>query len=224
MTSTPDRPVVAPPGLQEIADGVFAYVQPNGGWCLNNAGLVVDAGTSVLVDTVATQARAIRLREAVVGVAGAGPDILVTTHHHGDHVFGNAQFVPGATIVAHEQTRVEMIRAGLGLRELWPDVEWGDTPVVLPALTFRDAVTIHAGELCLELFHLGPAHTTNDVVVWVPERRVLFAGDIVMSGVTPFCLMGSIQDRCAPSSACADSARRPSSQATGRSAGRPSST
>jgi cyclase len=43
-----------------------------------------------------------------------------------------------------------------------------------------------------ELIHVGPAHTTNDVVVWLPGDRVLFAGDVVMSGVTPFKLMGSV--------------------------------
>ncbi|MGI9002129.1 MAG: MBL fold metallo-hydrolase [Pseudonocardia sp.] len=95
--------------------------------------------------------------------------------------------------------------------------------MVLPALTFRDAVTIHAGELCLEVFHVGPAHTTNDVVVWVPERRVLFAGDIVMSGVTPFCLMGSIQGSLRAVERCVGSVRGPSSRVMGRSVGRPCS-
>jgi cyclase len=117
----------------------------------------------------------------------------VNTHHHGDHVFGNAQFVPGATIVAHELMRTEMAEAGLGLRYLWPDVDWGDTPIVLPQLTFQDSITIHAGEVRIELLHVGPAHTTNDVVAWLPDRGVLFAGDVVMSGATPFCLMGSIE-------------------------------
>lgn len=178
--------------LTEIADGVLAYVQAGGGWCVNNAGLVVGGGRSVLVDTVATKARAQRLRAAVHGVTGRDPDVLVNTHHHGDHVFGNALFSPAATVVAHERTRVEMAQAGHGLRSLFPAVEWGDLPLELPLLTFANAVTVHAGELPVHVRHLGPAHTTNDAVAWIPDRGVLFAGDVVMSGVTPYCLMGSV--------------------------------
>jgi cyclase len=181
------------PSFHELADGVFAYIQPPGGWCLNNAGLVTGGGTTILVDTAATEARARRLREHVLKVSPHGADLLVNTHHHGDHIFGNAQFAPGATVVAHDQARTEMIEAGLGLRQLWPEVDWGETPLVLPSLTFRDTVTLHAGGLRVQLIHVGPAHTTNDVVAWLPEQRVLFAGDVLMSGTTPFCLMGSIE-------------------------------
>ncbi|MGH1553845.1 hypothetical protein ACRAWF_23280 [Streptomyces sp. L7] len=53
------------PRLEEIADQVFAYVQPDGGWCLNNAGVIVSGGESALVDTAATEARALALRSAV---------------------------------------------------------------------------------------------------------------------------------------------------------------
>jgi cyclase len=178
--------------LTELADGVFAFVQPGGGWCVNNAGLVASGDRSVLVDTAATQARAERLRAAVRTVTDRDPDVLVNTHHHGDHVFGNALFSPAATVVAHEGTRAEMAQAGLGLRSLFPGVAWGDLPLDLPVLTYADAVTVHAGDLPVHVRHLGPAHTTNDSVVWVPDRDVLFAGDVVMSGVTPYCLMGSV--------------------------------
>ncbi|WP_327189458.1 MBL fold metallo-hydrolase [Streptomyces xinghaiensis] len=184
----------APPGrLDRIADGVYAFVQPPGGWCLNNAGLVADGNGAVLVDTAATESRARRLREEVERIAPGGPDYVVNTHFHGDHVFGNGQFAPRAAIVAHEGTRADTAEAGLALRGLWPDVEWGETPLVLPTLTFRDELTLHAGGLRTELLHVGPAHTANDVVAWVPDRRVLFAGDVVWSGVTPYVLMGSIE-------------------------------
>jgi cyclase len=178
--------------LSEVADGVFAYVQAPGGWCVNNAGVITGGGTTVLVDTAATESRARNLRNAVTRVAPDGANILVNTHHHGDHVLGNALFTPQATIVAHEQARVEMAESALGLRNLWPTVDWGDTPLVLPTLTFRERITLHAGGTEIRLLHVGPAHTTNDIVAWLPEPGVLFAGDVLMSGVTPYCLMGSI--------------------------------
>ncbi len=185
--------VAGGPRTQEVADGVFALVQPPGGWCLNNAGLVVgDDGQSLLIDTVATERRARQLREEVLRRVPTPPRTLVNTHFHGDHVFGNFLF-PEALIVAHEGTRTDMAAHGLHLAALWPDVCWGDIELALPHVTYRDALTLHIGGVRAELLHLGPAaHTTNDTVVWLPEQRVLFTGDVVMAGVTPFCVMGSV--------------------------------
>ena len=53
-------------------------------------------------------------------------------------------------------------------------------------------MTAYIALLLVELHFLGPAHTTNDVVAWIPERRVLFAGDLVFNGGTPFVVMGSV--------------------------------
>ncbi|MET8844607.1 MBL fold metallo-hydrolase [Streptomyces rubiginosohelvolus] len=181
----------APGRLTEIADGVHAFVQPDGGWCLNNAGLVGDGEDAVLVDTAATRARAERLRGEVLRVVPRSPRLLVSTHFHGDHTFGNCVF-PEAVVVAHERAREDVTAAGLHLTGLWPDVCWGGVEVVAPQLTYRDRLTVHAGAVRAELLHPGPAHTTGDTVVWLPEQRVLFAGDLVMNGVTPFCPMGSL--------------------------------
>lgn len=179
------------PLLQEVGEGVFAYLQPDGGWCLNNAGLIVSGEQSALVDTAATEARSRALRESVETVTGGGPRFVVNTHFHGDHTFGNFVF-PEAVVVGHERVRTEMAQAGTHLTGLWPDVCWGDIEVRLPELTFRDRLTLHLGATRVELLHLGPAHTANDTVVWLPDQRVLFTGDLVMSGVTPFCPMGSV--------------------------------
>ncbi|MCX5250014.1 MBL fold metallo-hydrolase [Streptomyces sp. NBC_00201] len=186
-------PALTAPTLDQVADGVYAYVQPGGGWCVNNAGLIVGGEAAVLVDTAATEARTRRLREEVERVAPGGVDLVVNTHFHGDHTFGNGQFTPRAQIVAHEGTRADSAEAGLHLRGLWPQVEWGETPLTLPTVTFQDTLTLHPGSgVRAELHHIGPAHTANDVVVWLPDRSVLFAGDVVWSGVTPYVLMGSI--------------------------------
>ncbi|WP_019070487.1 MBL fold metallo-hydrolase [Streptomyces hokutonensis] len=179
------------PRLEEVADGIFAHLQPDGGWCLNNAGLIVSRGRSALVDTAATEARARALREAVLGVTPTPPRTVINTHSHGDHTFGNFLF-PEAVVVGHERTRTEMDTVGLHLTGLWPDVCWGGVEVVLPEVTFRERLTLHIGGTTAELLCLGPAHTAADTVVWLPAQRVLFTGDLVMSGVTPFCPMGSV--------------------------------
>ncbi|MEV0667858.1 MBL fold metallo-hydrolase [Actinomadura luteofluorescens] len=181
------------PRLQRLTAGVHAYVQPDGGWCLNNAGVITSGDTTILVDTAATMRRALALRDAVREVASAPPRIVVNTHFHGDHTFGNCVFAPEAVVVAHRGTREEAILADLHLTGLWPDVEWGDLRLEPPGLTYERRMTLHAGEVRAELFRLGPAHTRDDTVVWLPDQRVLFAGDLVMSGVTPFCMMGSVE-------------------------------
>lgn len=177
--------------LIEVAEDVYAYLQPPGGWCLSNAGVIAGPEGAVVVDTLATERRSRRLRELVDGL-GVGPRrTVVNTHHHGDHTFGNHTFGPAAEIIAHEQAVPELIETGLTLTTLWPDVEWGDVRVTLPTLTFADQVALRIGSHRVELLHVGPAHTTNDVVVWLPDSRVLFAGDVVLAGCTPFILMGS---------------------------------
>jgi cyclase len=71
-------------------------------------------------------------------------------------------------------------------------VEWGEIQVRAPFVTFTDRLTVWVDELRVDLLFVGPAHTTNDVVAWVPERRTLFAGDLVFNGGTPFVVMGSV--------------------------------
>lgn len=193
------------PRLVQVAESVYAYVQPDGGWCLNNAGVIVGpaaadpAGSGnetdsavVLIDTAATEKRTRALAAAVEQVAPFGPTHLVNTHFHGDHTFGNSYFKPRATIIAHEACAAEQQEAGLGLRGLWPDVDWGQTPVTGPDITYSGALTLDFGGRRICLQHPRPAHTVGDTVAWLPDDGVLFAGDIVWSRTTPFCLMGSV--------------------------------
>ncbi|MEO3930639.1 MBL fold metallo-hydrolase [Micromonosporaceae bacterium B7E4] len=190
MTTQPFTP--AEPTLDAIADDVFAFVQPDGGWCLNNAGLVVSGPDVVVIDTAATVRRAHKLRAAIGTVTDVPPRIVVNTHFHGDHTFGNFVFQPEAVVLAHESARTEMAVAGLGLTGLWPEVAWGEITLCLPTITYQERMTLHAGKVRVELIHPGPAHTVTDTLGWLPDHGVLFTGDVVMNGATPFCLMGSV--------------------------------
>ncbi|MCW2919249.1 MAG: fold metallo-hydrolase [Actinomycetia bacterium] len=179
------------PRLEEIAERIYAYIQPDGGWCLSNSGFLVGPDRVTLIDTAATEPRARALRSAIQSVTSAPTRTLINTHHHGDHTYGNGLF-PEATIIGHDDCPAEMIESGLVLTQLWTHVEWGSIDIVPPTVTFPDRLTVYSGKLRMELIHVGPAHTTNDVVAWIPEHGVLFAGDVVFSGGTPFTLMGSV--------------------------------
>ena len=72
-------------------------------------------------------------------------------------------------------------------------MDWGSLELAPPFLTYRDAVTVWVDDMPCEVHHVGDAaHTTNDSVVWLPERSVLFCGDLLFNQGTPFVLMGSV--------------------------------
>ncbi|MDG4859807.1 MBL fold metallo-hydrolase [Streptomyces sp. T-3] len=180
------------PYATELAPGVHAYVQPDGGWCLNNAGFVSDGSSTLLIDTAATELRTHALREALMATGAALPGIVVNTHHHGDHTYGNAVFAPEATVVSHESCRREVLDAGLQLHLLWPQTDFGDIRITAADLTYTDRLTLHTGATEVKVIHPGVAHTTGDSVVWLPEQRILFTGDLIFEGGTPFIPMGSL--------------------------------
>ncbi|MEU4267435.1 MBL fold metallo-hydrolase [Streptomyces sp. NPDC026092] len=180
------------PYVVALAPDVFAFVQPDGGWCLNNAGFLGDARETLLVDTAATERRARLLRAAVLAEGLPLPRTIVSTHHHGDHTYGNGVFAPEARVVGHDSCRAEQIAAGRQLHLLWPQTDFGAVEVTPPSLTYSERLTLYVGELEVRVLHPGPAHTTGDSIVHVPERGVVFTGDLVFEGGTPFLPMGSL--------------------------------
>ncbi|MPZ80196.1 MAG: MBL fold metallo-hydrolase [Actinophytocola sp.] len=194
MTSTAhDITSPAPPRVEEVSDGVFAYLQPDGTWWINNTGFLVGARGVLSVDACATVRRTRAYLEAIAAVTPRPVRTLVNTHHHGDHTFGNFLF-EGATIVAHEATRDSVLAWGKPFDEpFWTKVDWGEVRIEPPFLTYTEGVTVWVDDLRCEVRHTGtPAHTTNDSILWVPERRLLFCGDLLFNGGTPFLLQGSV--------------------------------
>ncbi|MCW2847435.1 MAG: fold metallo-hydrolase [Marmoricola sp.] len=179
--------------VREVSDGVFAYVQPDGSWWINNTGFVVGSKGVAAIDACSTERRTRGLIDAIRSTTPAPVRTLVNTHHHGDHTYGNYLF-DTATIVAQEQCRTEILEAGLpASAPTWTDVEWGNIELAPPFLTYEDKVNLYVDDLKCEVRYVGtPAHTTNDSVVWIPERSTLFCGDLLFEGGTPFLLMGSI--------------------------------
>ncbi len=180
------------PAVEEVSPGVYAYIQLDGSWGLNNTGFITGSGAVSVVDTCFTEARTRAFLRAIGGVTDLPIRTLVNTHHHGDHTHGN-YLLSGASIVGHELCRQTVIDTGLHtLHPLFPNVVWGNLELAPPFITFQERLDLYVDDLKLELHYMGPAHTTNDAVVWLPERRLLFTGDLVFNGGTPFVAMGSI--------------------------------
>ena len=183
-----------PPHTVEVAESVFAYVQPDGSWWLNNTGFVVGGDDVMAVDATSTERRTRALLDAIRAQTAAPVRTLVNSHHHGDHTNGNCLFTD-AVVVGHRNCRDRVLEQTIGgLEPVFGEVDWGDLVVRAPTVVFDDRLGLWVGEHLIELHYIGtPAHTTGDVVAWLPEQRVLFAADLVFNGGTPFLLMGSVE-------------------------------
>lgn len=181
------------PEVRMISEGVYAYVQPDGGWLVNNTGFVLGSHGAISIDTCATERRTRRYIAAMADVTRQPVRTLVNTHHHGDHTFGNSLF-PLATIVGHERCRDEALSFGPPRnRGVFTDVEWGDIEVAPPFLTYTTEVRLWADDVRCDVRYVGmPAHTTNDSIVHLPDRSVLFAGDLLFKGGAPLLMSGSV--------------------------------
>lgn len=184
---------LAPPEVVEVADGMFAYVQPDGSWWINNTGFMVGSSGVVAIDTCSTERRTRGLLDAIAGVTPQPVRTLVNTHHHGDHTNGNC-LLPEATVIGHTRCREGVLATSIGgLEAVFGDIEWGELEVNAPFVTFDHRLDVHVDDRRVELHHIGsPAHTVGDVVAWIPDQSVLYAGDLVFNGGTPFVLMGSV--------------------------------
>ena len=184
---------VDPPRLEEVSEGIFAYIQPDGTWYINNAGFIVAGDGLVAIDTCATEKRTRAFLEAARSVSAAPLRTVVNTHHHGDHTHGNYLTHP-ATIIGHDNCRELMVAGGISHADaVFGAQDWGQLRLAPPTLTFADRVHLYSGDLSIELHYIGgAAPTTNDVVAWIPDRKVLFSGDLVFNGGTPFVVMGSV--------------------------------
>ena len=200
-------------GLQEVGDGFFAYLQPDGGWGWSNAGLVVDGECTLLIDTLfdlsLTEQMLSTMRSAVP--AAARIDTLVNTHANGDHCYGN-QLVGDAVIVASERTAAEMnelppaamaalVAQAPQMGELgsfflrcFGSFDFEGIELKLPQQTFSGERALNVGDRELTLIEVGPAHTRGDTLVHAAAERVLFTGDILFSGTHPIAWAGPVSN------------------------------
>ncbi|GAA4449534.1 hypothetical protein GCM10023170_034050 [Phytohabitans houttuyneae] len=155
-----------------------------------NAGLIVGESACLVVDTRMTHPQGREIAEAVRRVT-ALPWVVVNTHGHFDHCFGNHAFLP-APIWGHERCAEMLRRDGpvkrahfAGRAEPPLSADLAAVEIVPPDRTFGGEAAVDLGGRTVHLRHLGRGHTDNDVVVDVPDAAVLFAGDLVEEGYPP---------------------------------------
>jgi glyoxylase-like metal-dependent hydrolase (beta-lactamase superfamily II) len=191
-------------GLHELGDGLFAYLQPDGGWGWSNAGLIAAEGCSLLVDTLYDLRLTREMLEAMAPVTDSRPiDAALNTHANPDHCFGN-ELLPTATeIYASAATAAEMRDVSPALLhslktapgtppELAAFIAYAFGPFDFEGITVRHPSQTFSGRLDLEVggrtmsfLELGPAHTSGDTIVHVPDAGVVFTGDLLFIEGTP---------------------------------------
>jgi glyoxylase-like metal-dependent hydrolase (beta-lactamase superfamily II) len=175
-------------GWVEIGDRVFVrryafYDQ--------NIGLVLGRAEALVIDTRSTYAQAREIQDHVRELTDSPIGVVVDTHGHFDHAFGNAVFRP-ATIWGHERCVTFMVRTGEARKQTIAVEEPGladdlaEIVIDPPDRVFATHTSFEMGGREIRLRHLGRGHTDHDVVIEVPGTDVTFAGDLLENGNVPF--------------------------------------
>jgi glyoxylase-like metal-dependent hydrolase (beta-lactamase superfamily II) len=200
-------------GMHEVAEGVWAYLQPDGGWGWSNAGLIADGDRSLLVDTLFDLKLTAEMLATMRRTSPAAKtiDTLVNTHANGDHWFGNS-LVGGAEIVASASAAAEMLElppahfaqmmkaapdmgnTGAFMLRVFGSFDFDDIDVALPNRTFTGRLDLTVGDRRVCLIEVGPAHTAGDVVVHLRDEGVVFTGDILFHGGHPIVWAGPVSN------------------------------
>ncbi len=159
---------------------------------ISNAGFIVTPAGVVVIDALGSPELARRLLVEIRKITKKPIHTVVLTHYHADHIYGLQVFKEaGARIVAHAAAREYLfsdtakLRLEVSRQELWP---WIDEKTrLVPAdvwLTSSHSFTV--GGIQFDIQPVGPSHTAEDLVVYLPQKKILFAGDLVFRNRIPY--------------------------------------
>jgi cyclase len=188
--------VQAADGLTKVSGSIYAYADVKNAAPQNsfgaNTGIIIGQDFLVAIDSLISSREAQRFLQDIQKISQKPIKFLVNTHYHLDHSLGNSEFARlGASIIAQENDQKNMHRAGEGMLHYakqsgLSDQDLHGTKLAYPTLSFADRVTLNLGNKQVELLYMGPSHTTGSVLVFVPQEKVLFTGDILFTDCHPF--------------------------------------
>ncbi|MDM7997657.1 MAG: MBL fold metallo-hydrolase [Acidobacteriota bacterium] len=158
---------------EKLADAVYIV---KGG--VANTGFIVGEKEVAVIDAQMTADAAARMIAEIKKVTSKPLTKIILTHSDGDHVNGLTGFPQGLEIVSHVQAKAEMVEAfkAPNAQALQP---------YLPTRTFTDKMNLDIAPERVQLLYFAPAHTSGDIVVFLPDRKVAFVGDLVFLGRDP---------------------------------------
>ncbi|MCW5213439.1 MBL fold metallo-hydrolase, partial [Desulfobulbus sp. TB] len=189
--------------LTQISKNVYAYVDTKNSTPQNsfgaNAGIIIGEQGIAVIDTLVSANEAKRFIRDIRAISDKPIKYVINTHYHLDHVFGNAEFVKlGAVVIAQEKVQKSMQESAAETLKnvsafgLTPeDIE--GTEIAYPVIAYQEKVTIDLGGTLIELTHIPHSHTGGDTLVYLPEQKVLFTGDVLFTDYHPFLGEGDIE-------------------------------
>jgi glyoxylase-like metal-dependent hydrolase (beta-lactamase superfamily II) len=190
QSTTPQAIEVAPGAW--MVQGLSALGSSANRNFVSNAGFVATASGVVLIDALGSPELARELQAEIARKTGRRVTHVIVTHYHADHIYGLQVFRDaGATVIAHRDARLYLnsdtaqARLQASREELFP---WIDehTRLVPADRWIEGPETLELGGVQFVLKPVGPAHTPEDLIVWVPSLHTIFAGDLVFRGRVPF--------------------------------------
>ncbi len=183
--------------FSELAPGVYALTAEGD----PNSGIVVGDDSVLVIDARATPRMAGDLVGKVREVTDKPIRHILLTHYHAVRVLGVAGYPDRVNVIASDVARAMIVERGqqdmdseiqrfprlFRGREEIPGLTW-------PTLTFHGEMTLWLGAREVRIVHAGRGHTAGDTIAWLPREKVLFSGDLVEYGATPYCGDAHFQD------------------------------
>ena len=190
----PLNPTGARLETKELAPGVYGLLSSKPP--VDNSGFVVGEHGVLVIDAHINGAMAGLIQTAVRQVTSKPILYVVNTNYHGDHTFGNYAFPQETLIVAQQKTAERMRDFEREKQFLLPTVDndptvFGDVRLRLPDVVLDEYLELDLGGRAVELHHFGHGNTPGDTVVFVPEARIAWAGNLIVGdGSIPFLIEG----------------------------------
>jgi len=165
----PPKQEVPPVSVQNVKGNIY---QLKGGMGANT-GFFIGEKEVLVIDAKMTDDAAKQMIEEIKKLTPHPISYIILTHSDRDHVNGLVGFPQGITIISHENTRAHMDKAFQSARDT----------AYLPNITFSDKLSLYPGSVLrsthIDLLYFGPAHTDGDAIVYFPNEKVAFIGDLI---------------------------------------------
>jgi glyoxylase-like metal-dependent hydrolase (beta-lactamase superfamily II) len=175
--------------FERLSEHAYAYTAEGD----PNTGIVIGDDAVLVADTQATPVMAQDVIRRIREVTGKPIKYVLLTHYHAVRVLGASAYRAQEIIASRDtydlivergeqdmKSEIERFPRLFNAVESVPGLTW-------PTLTFRGEITLRLGKLEVRIMQLGRGHTKGDTVVWLPEDKVMFSGDLVEYGATPYC-------------------------------------
>ncbi len=174
--------------FSKLSENAYAYTAEGD----PNTGVVIGDDGVMVIDTQATPMMAERVIEKIREVTDKPIKYVVMTHYHAVRVLGASAYEPEHIISSKDTYDLVVERGEADWKsefERFPRLFQGHETIpglTWPTITFTGEMTLWMGDLEVKIMQVGPGHTYGDTIVWLPKDKVLFSGDLLEYGATPY--------------------------------------